>query len=1105
MALTVYKASAGSGKTFTLAAEYIKYLIVNPYEYRSILAVTFTNKATAEMKERIIYYLNDIATGSPNEEGFFNKIKKYKEVVEEHLSDEQIRKRAEKALTGILHDYSRFRIETIDSFFQSVVRELAHELDLTANLRVDLNDNEVLSDAVNSIIEDIGHDKTILNIINNFIEDKTEEGKNWHINNELELFGKNIFKEKYLQLSQEAREAIGNTTFLRDYKSKIQNIRNNVLDELKDTGNKFMDTCAKHGYCVDNFKNKGKGIYSFFNKLTKGTLDINKTAMKCAESTKEWTKEESDATLLNLIQDEFLPMLKALIEKEEEYTIKLNTSTAILNHINHLMLLNVINSKVRTLNQEANRFLIADTAYFLNQLIADSDIPFIYERMGTRFNHIMIDEFQDTSSLQWKNFTPLISNSLASNYGCLIVGDVKQSIYRWRNSDWQILNNINEGEFCEYVDQQSLDTNYRSVENIINFNNQFFKNACENINKSFAEKYDFTSEDLKNAYSDVKQNVAENNEGMGFVGMRAVSKSDDQSYTDVTLDEMANIIKDLQDNGVQNNEITILVRENKFIPIICEYFTRNKGIVDVEVVSDEAFRLDFSTAINMLIMALHYLADSQDKFALANLVFNYKKEVEKDEEENISNIFLRETEEILNMLPNEFGEKVEELTFLPLLELVEQLYKILHLDSIQKQDAYMFFFHDQMSAYCEDNKTDLHSFLTFWEEVLCSKTIPINSIDGIRIMSVHKSKGLAFPTVIMPFCDWKLVKNGELIWCEPNTDPYNELQLTPLSLETKLNDSIFSKDYQEELLRSAVDNINILYVGFTRAENNLIIITDINKIAEKKDDKKNSKKKKEDEENNIETNVINDVAKLLAKSMPEMTFTEDKDSNTMTWETGTILSNEQKKAIKTQRKESKGQNKDNKKEKDQVEKVYSEFCYHDSIVNYRQSNNSSKFINEEDGNDKFSFIDRGLLYHSILERIETTDDIDLAIDKAIEEVYLEGCIDSNSEKEEIATNLHNAFKNEQASEWFAPIWNVYNERSIIFKTQANMAVDRRPDRVITLPSKEKAIVIDYKTGSEHTKKYTDQVQFYKKLLRDMGYKEVKGFIWYVLEDKIEEK
>ena len=1105
MALTVYKASAGSGKTFTLAAEYIKYLIINPDEYKSILAVTFTNKATAEMKERIVYYLNDIAQGSPSEEDFFEKIKEYDEVKALNLSDASIRKQAEEALTKILHDYSRFRIETIDSFFQSVVRELAHELDLTANLRVDLNDNEVLTDAVNSIIEDVEHDKSLFSIIGQFIEEKTEDSKNWHINNELEVFGKNIFNEKYLQLGQQAREEIGNSHFLKEYKKKLLQIRQGALDTVTSAGKQFLDTCKNHGYDANNFKNKGRGIYSFFLKAEKGTLDVNATALKCAANVSEWTaKDEQDSILLNLVSGTFHKLLTDLIDKKEELDIQINTPTILLKHINHLMLLNVINAKVRNLNLDANRFLLADTAHFLNELIDGSDVPFIYEKMGTRFNHIMIDEFQDTSSLQWKNFTPLISNCLSSNNSCLIVGDVKQSIYRWRNSDWQILNNIENGEFQGYVAPKNLDTNYRSVQKIIDFNNAFFVNAVDELNRGYKQQFDFISEDLRNAYHDVHQEVAKYNEDMGFVCVRAISKSEDKDYSEATLDEMALIIRDLMDKGISQNEIAILIRVNKHIPTICEYFTRNKDVVDVDVLSDDAFRLDFSSAINMIVIALRYLADQKDTFALACLAYNYKREVEGEYEDDINKIFLQPEEDVLQMLPEEFTSKVNELTFLPLLELVEQVYKILRLDRIPKQDAYMFSFHDQLASYCDDNKTDLHSFLQYWDSKLCSCTIPSNATEGIRIMSIHKSKGLAFPTVIMPYCDWKTAgKKDNLLWCEPNDAPYDDLKLAPVNFEEKLDSTIFSGEYREEVLRNDVDNLNLLYVGFTRAENNLIIITDADKI---KEPEKKTKSKKADDTNDAKP-AVKDIAQLLAFSMPSfMTKQEEDEGKIVTWTNGEILSKEQKKAIKAERKLANGDIEKKKEKKDDNIAVTANFKYFDTLINYRQSNKSSRFIDNkgEDDYDPMSFIDKGLLYHSILELIETSDNINASIDKAIEQIDNEGCFKDKNEKESVRKDLYKAFTNKQALEWYSNDWVVFNEHTIIFKSKDNIAMDRRPDRIIALPDKEEAIVIDYKTGTEHGNKYKRQVSLYMNLLRKMGYKDVKGFIWYILEDNIDE-
>ena len=602
----------------------------------------------------------------------------------------------------------------------------------------------------------------------------------------------------------------------------------------------------------------------------------------------------------------------------------------------------------------------------------------------------------------------------------------------------------------------------------------------------------------------MRQEVAKYNEDMGFVCVRAISKSEDKDYSEATLDEMALIIRDLMDKGISQNEIAILIRVNKHIPTICEYFTRNKDVVDVDVLSDDAFRLDFSSAINMIVMALRYLADQKDTFALACLAYNYKREVEGEYEDDINKIFLQPEEDVLQMLPEEFTSKVNELTFLPLLELVEQVYKILRLDRIPKQDAYMFSFHDQLASYCDDNKTDLHSFLQYWDSKLCSCTIPSNATEGIRIMSIHKSKGLAFPTVIMPYCDWKTAgKKDNLLWCEPNDAPYDDLKLAPVNFEEKLDSTIFSGEYREEVLRNDVDNLNLLYVGFTRAENNLIIITDADKI---KEPEKKTKSKKADDTNDAKP-AVKDIAQLLAFSMPSfMTKQEEDEGKIVTWTNGEILSKEQKKAIKAERKLANGDIEKKKEKKDDNIAVTANFKYFDTLINYRQSNKSSRFIDSEgeDDYDPMSFIDKGLLYHSILELIETSDDINASIDKAIEQIDNEGCFKDKNEKESVRKDLYKAFTNKQALAWYSKDWVVFNEHTIIFKSKDNIAMDRRPDRIIALPDKEEAIVIDYKTGTEHGNKYKRQVSLYMNLLRKMGYKDVKGFIWYILEDKIDE-
>jgi ATP-dependent exoDNAse (exonuclease V) beta subunit len=318
--------------------------------------------------------------------------------------------------------------------------------------------------------------------------ERIEEGKNWNIEGDIVSFGANIFNEQFLEKEMLVREKISDKQFLNDYKGLVIGIRKRLEDEVHKCGEEFKTLCARDGFCMSDFKQESKGIYAFFTKICDGNdFSYGKNVDKCVNAPKEWVK---DAKNINAISNGYIDLLNKTLATINAAERAIATSITITAHINNLMMLDMINNKVRALNSGANRFLLADTARFLRDIIDGSDIPFIYERTGNKFKHIMIDEFQDTSALQWENFKPLLSNSLSQNHTCLIVGDVKQSIYRWRNSDWNILNNIQGGEFGDKVDPTTidkLDTNHRSKERVVDFNNKFFLKASNGIAKVYDE------------------------------------------------------------------------------------------------------------------------------------------------------------------------------------------------------------------------------------------------------------------------------------------------------------------------------------------------------------------------------------------------------------------------------------------------------------------------------------------------------------------------------------------------------------------------------------------------------------------------------------------
>lgn len=1115
--LKIYKASAGSGKTFTLTVEYIKLLIQNPSEYRHILAVTFTNKATAEMKSRILSTLYGIAHSLSAAENYLDKISNSKEIEALHLSTEQIRERASVALGMIIHDYSRFHIETIDSFFQSIIRELANELGLTANLKVDLNDKDVLAEAITEIIDNIENNREIYDYVIRFVEEKINNGSNWHIEQEMNEFGKNIFNEHFLIDGNELRKRIAEPNFIKEYRKTLYALRKNYIDRLSERGKTFIQTQSERGYSPNDFKQGQRGVWGFYAKLASGTLPekSNKYVENAATDANEWCKK-SGRLLSEDLEGEYIPYLMETISLFTEATVAVNSIDLITKHLHHLQLLNTINEYVRSLNKEANRFLLADTAYFLREMIDGNDIPFIYEKTGTRYNHIMIDEFQDTSELQYDNFRPLLDNCLSLENGtALIVGDVKQSIYRFRNSDWKILNSRIDADYVGQLKVKHLENNFRSAGNIIDFNNKLFTSATSAIINEHKDIDAKSCEELKKAYSDVCQNVPEKSQGTGFVRIAHLSAETNAEYKEQTLQHLLETVIELTENGVNQNDITILIRFNKSIPVISEYFAKHGGFF--QIVSDDAFRLDSSSAINLLVCALRYLSKPDDRFCKATLAYYYNKmrydasgnkELDTNEAE-IKHIFLYSDEQLSSMLPPELTSNIDSLSFTPIHELTEQLYNILDIENIPEQEAYLFAFNDSMTEFIEEGKTDLESFLTYWEEHLHEKTIPNGNSDGIRITTIHKSKGLEFHTVIIPFCDWSTIGGkSDMIWCHPKYKPYNRLNLTPIVYQSNAIQSIFIDEYYEETLRRNVDNLNLIYVAFTRAEKNLIIFTGGQEPSGNKTDgngKKRSSSKKiidSDDLNNsdiqkdIKSNGIKTVTDLLLKSMPDfMNRRSITEGNTLYEYGDGIVCSESK---KDKQKED--------EEKNILARTYSpikaNYTHYASIAEFRQSNNSALFIAEEDPKvfeRKMEYINKGLIYHEILSMLHTASDDD--IEQAVAVVEQNGCFDAGFTSDEAIANLKSAFTNKTALSWFSKEWRVFNECNIVKSDAQGNTYEQRPDRVIM--KDDETIVIDFKSGIPKPI-HKDQINTYMDLLVEMGYPNVHGYLWYIMENRIVE-
>ena len=1095
-ALTVYKASAGSGKTFTLASEYITLVVKNPQNYKKILAVTFTNKATQEMKTRILSQLYGIAHNLPDSQAYYEQV-----LQKTGFPDQTIRENAAEALSLLTHHYNEFRVQTIDAFFQSVLRNLARELNLTANLRIDLNDTEVEAHAVDELINSLEEGEEVLSWIRDYIDKNIEDDKGWNVIGQIKDFGKNIFKDFYKDHKANLDQLFSNPTFFDTFITDLRKRRKDSADKVKDQSRRLLQKISDSGIDTSYLIS---GLMTFLNNLTyagspnklqnkKDPFQEGPSAnvLKCIKSPDKWllTKCPPDEKEYfdTLIKKSWHKDLEQLNETRKECWREYQSCNLTLRHLSQLRLLHAISEAVDEINKDTNRFMLSNTQSLLSTLMKNTDTPFVFEKMGAYLKHIMIDEFQDTSTIQWNNFRKLLDNCMAQiESHNLIVGDVKQSIYRWRQGDWKLLNNIEHDFSNEQIKIEPLDTNYRSEENIIRFNNTFFTQAVvQTVKELESDKIEGASQ-LIEAYKEIEQKPKKR-DGKGFVRIKLIHYNQNVSseYRENVLNELTNNIRGLLERGYKQRDIAILVRNNDVIQPIADKFQDEFG-TDVSIVSDEAFRLDASLAVNVIIAALQLLIHPEDKLTESKLVKLYQQQVLQTGLDN-NGLFVNENEVGLkSLLPKDYVERFELLLRKSLVDLVDEIYSLFNLGSLDGQSAYVCTFYDTLNEYLRDHPADIDDFIEEWEEVLSSNTIQSDEIDGIRLLTIHKSKGLEYDNVLIPFCDWVLEKtSGNTIWCpgDNKEKPYGELPLIPVDFSNKMMDTVFEDDYKEEHLQNTVDNMNLLYVAFTRAGKNLF-------ITGKKASSKTFKSLKDNKTATNRSQIIQLIIDELTKSLPGATLDDAGEKEPLTFEFGELSD-----CVEQKEKEKSTENPFELTP--ETDKLRIETFPHP--VSFRQSNKSHDFINGEDidPSDKNRYIKVGNILHQLFSTILTEDDIE----PRLKELEQEGVIYNDEvTSQELKNKIANALSNEKVRDWFSSRWKLFNECTILdYDKESCEVYEHRPDRVMT--DGNEIIVVDFKFGKPRDE-YHEQVQRYMNLLLRMGYKKVSGYIWYVVRNEI---
>ena len=1064
--LTVYRASAGAGKTHKLTGEYLTLLFTGPGAFRRILAVTFTNKATDEMKTRIVDELYNLASGRKSD---------YVELLTStySLTEDQVRKQAAKILIDILHDYSAFNISTIDRFFQQTMRAFTREIGLQGGYGIEMDQELVLMTAIDNLLSDLEkpESKDLLGWLLRFAEDKIENGGEWNLRKDIMALSREVFKESYKAFSEAVGRDIEDKKALDDYKNELYGIIRSVESSAKELGERGLAILNKYGLKVTDFKGGSRSPLTLLDRLVQGEMkEPSATFIGLADNLDGcFTKTVSLGTrqiIGCVFEDGLNDCIKGIISLFNNLTAY-NTAREIVRYYYTLGILTDVSRQIAAYREEKNVMLIADTTELLNKVIGGSDAPFIYEKTGTHVDHYMIDEFQDTSGMQWNNFRPLIEESLAHSRDNLIVGDVKQSIYRFRNSDWKLL------DFSpEVVHEETLKDNWRSCRNIVEFNNALFTTLPGVLQTVYNEALSVSSlseeqraaffTKIMSAYDKSFQQVPPPfMQKDGHVRIEFLSGDDEKDWKEEALGRLPGVLEKLQDNGYVLKDIAILVRTNQEGAQVADTLLAYKeehpsDRYNYDIISDEALFVSGSTAVRFMVSLLRYLKNPEDRTNGQIALYSYQV---------LKGIFGVEAP----AFPPEVISVLQILSRQSLYEITEGLFRLFADDFPENEQVFVQAFLDMVSEYTQKESADLNRFLKWWDETGCRKTIATpDGQNAIRILTVHKSKGLGFKVVIIPFGDWEIDHKPTkpvILWCHPEEKPFDRLHLVPVRYGQSLGKTIFAGDYFKERLHAFIDNLNTLYVAFTRSKEELIVFSPRPK-----------KMKKETGEVEKISTLTDALWAGLRTDMPDTREGEKLISLPAAFDAGTGVF-ELGDWWHPVAKEDNG-------DIQEIGMARLSSISPDDRLQLRLHGKGYFFDNARRKH--------GALMHEVLSRIRTRKDIP----QSVERYRQEGVID-REEAASLVARLEELLSLPEAASWYDGTARVLNEVDILF----GKGLSKRPDRVMITGNS--VIVIDYKFGEHTDQRYHSQVRNYLKLIRQMGYGEVEGFLWYVELNKIE--
>ena len=1049
---TVYKASAGSGKTYTLVKEYLTIALnepKNPFNFRYILAITFTNKAAAEMKERVISTLHSISDAES------------KHPMTEELclilntTREELSLRARQCLSAILHHYSDFSIGTIDSFMHRVVKAFAYDLKLPLNFQVEIDEEMLLNKAIQRILGKVGSDIEITAALKELTESKTEAEKFMRIEDDLFKLSADLLRENPAINIRKLNNLQIND--FKEIKNTIKNEIDVIVNLIRNEGREAFDLIDTEGLSVYDFFQGTRGVANLFEKCcffkAGDSLDINSYSKRAYES-ELWSSSSAGEDVkarIDSISDQLHDHLSRLINIKENKYQKYLLNTEIIKNIDAISILNEIGRAIDEIRVEDQTVHISEFNRRVSDVVMNEPAPFVFERLGEKYRHFLIDEFQDTSVLQWQNMLPLIHNGLASNYASTIVGDPKQAIYRFRGGEVEQFSRmpmpypeqINELQKERYSllrhfhTEKNLKVNRRSLSNIIEFNNHLYDFLSSNC----------LSERLQSVYKEHNQEHVENKSG-GYVGIKLLKFEKGQKKeekSELIFSEIHQTIYGLvHNNDLTLREIAILVRDNRAGTELASYLLQN----NIPVISGESLLLKSNSDVKMILAWMKVVSGYQTSiylFEIVMILYEQGRTPFKSEVELVENFRHHSEDPAHWMMVLNLNLDIEQLRLMPITEFAYEIIRALKY-SIHN-NTYLQFFLEFVWNVARNKSADIPVFLESWNEKADSLSISMpEDAEAVRILTIHKSKGLQFPVVILSAFESKNSKT-ESKWLDnegnlPETLSTFKFQLSKKMLETEIKDHVL-----EAQQKGVLDRLNLLYVGTTRPEKALFIITSYN-------DKFNKEVEESNWESMLNMFVRNGKWKPTENyTLLELGSKEDILPGKIQNPTDTFSISE-----------------------------YSTAKWRNKIKIARNKTIVQSLNQEQEA------LAKGNLFHQFLSGINAKDDVQNQLNSYKSEGLL-----SQTDIDHLENILSQLFSNQEISNLFSNAIDIINEHDLMIDSMKFI----RPDKVFRLDNE--IVVVDFKTGIKRDSDYK-QVSLYIKSLSELYNKSCRGIIVYLSDD-----